>query len=389
MAFPVPLTLGVEEEYQIIDPNTRELTAYIQHLLDHNQILGEIIKPEFLQSQIEMGTPICPTVKEVRKELTRIRTQVCSLAEQEGVWIAAAGTHPFSHWAEQAITDRERYIDFAADMGAVVRSLLIFGTHIHVGFGESPGQRELLITVMNQVRYFLPHILALSSSSPFWMGEDTKLKSYRSIVFKQLPRTGIPMAFNSWSEFETYLRLMGRIGSLGRKAQAGEDIGDATRIWWDVRPHLTYNTLEFRVCDVATTIDEAVCITALFQALVAKLIRLRENNMAWRYYPRDLINENKWRAVRYGVRGSLVDFGKGEEVPLPNLVDELIMLVDDVVDELDCREEVAYARTIAMQGSSADRQLGVFHEALSQGATRQEALHAVVDHLVAETSQCT
>ncbi|GAB4469736.1 MAG: carboxylate-amine ligase [Anaerolineae bacterium] len=387
MSFPVPLTLGVEEEYQIIDPHTRELTAYIQHLLDRDSILGGQIKPEFLQSQIEMGTQICSTVKELRQEMRRLRGQVSELADRAGVRIAAAGTHPFSHWADQVITDRQRYIEFAADMGHVVRSLLIFGMHVHVGFGSSFAQRELMITVMNQARYFLPHLLALSTSSPFWMGELTGLKSYRSIVFRQMPRTGIPMSFGSWSEYEHHIRVLSRIGSLGEEARDTDQLGDTTRIWWDLRPHPRYHTLEFRVCDVVTTIDEAVCIAALFQAIVAMLIRLRERNLSWRPYPRDFINENKWRAVRYGVEGSLVDFGKEREVPLPDLIDELVELLDEVVDELDCREEVAYARHIARSGSSADRQIGVYHQHILAGAAPQEALRAVVDHLIEETAR--
>ncbi len=377
-----PLTLGIEEEYQIIDPRTRELTAYIQEFLNEGRVLGEQIRSEFLQSQVEVGTRICHSIHEARQELGRLRRTLVEIADGAGLWLAAAGTHPFSHWQDQVITDSERYIEFAEQMQHVVRSLLIFGMHVHIGFGDSPAQRELLITVMNQARYFVPHILALSTSSPFWMGQNTGLKSYRSIVFKSLPRTGLPMEFRSWSEYENFVRLLARVGAIGKHA---DGLGDSTRIWWDLRPHLRYSTLEFRITDVATTLDEAICIAALIQAIVAKLIQLRQRNQSWRIYRRDLINENKWRAVRYGVTGKLIDFGKEAEVPFPDLIDELLELLDDVVDELDSREAVEYARIIARNGSGADRQIRVFQEHLERGASEREALIAVVDHLVRET----
>lgn len=382
--FSVPLTLGIEEEYQIIDPQTRELTSYVQQFLEHGRVLGDQVRPEFMQSQLEVGTRICHSIPEAREEIGRLRRTLIDIADSAGVWLASAGTHPFSRWADQVITDSGRYIEFAEDMQHVVRSLLIFGMHVHVGFGDSPAQRELLITVMNQARYFVPHILALSTSSPFWMGQNTGLKSYRNIVFETLPRTGLPMEFRSWSEYERFVRLLARVGTLGKDARS-LDLADATRIWWDIRPHPSYGTLEFRIADAATTLDEAISIAALFQAVVAKLIRLRQQNLAWRIYRRDLIKENKWRAVRYGVSGKLIDFGKEEEVPLADLIDELLVLLDDVVDELDSRDAVEYARVIARNGSSADRQIRVYEERLAQGASQREALIAVVDHLVKET----
>lgn len=379
-----PLTIGIEEEYQIIDPHTRELTSYVQQFINRGQVLGDQIKREFLQSQVEVGTRICSSIDEARDEIKRLRGSISEIADAAGVSIASAGTHPFSHWADQVVTDSDRYVEFAHDMQQVVRSLLIFGLHVHIGFGDTPEQRELLITVMNQVRYFLPHILALSTSSPFWMGHDTGLKSYRSIVFETLPRTGLPMEFRSWSEYERLVQVLAKVGALGETARSLE-MADATRIWWDVRPHPRYGTLEFRIADAVTTLDEVVCIAALFQAIVAKIIKLRQVNLSWRLYRRDLIYENKWRAVRYGTTGKLVDFGREEEVPLPDLIDELIALVDDVVDDLGSREAVAYARTIARKGSSADRQLHVYRASLKDGATAREALVNVVDHLVAET----
>jgi glutamate---cysteine ligase / carboxylate-amine ligase len=377
-----PLTLGIEEEYQIIDPATRELKAYIQQFLERGQVLGEQLKGEFLQSQVEVGTRICRNIGEAHEDLRRLRKEMIDIADSAGLWLAASGTHPFSHWKDQVITDSERYVEFVEDMQHVVRSLLIFGMHVHIGFGDSLPQRELMITVMNQVRYFMPHILALSTSSPFWMGQNTGIKSYRSIVFRALPRTGLPMEFRSWSEYESFVRVLAKVGALGREAR---ETGDATRIWWDLRPHPRYSTLEFRIADVATTLDEAICIAALFQAITAKLIRLRQQNQSWRLYGRELINENKWRAVRYGVGGKLIDFGKEIEVPLPDLIEELIAFVDEVLDELDSRREVEFARVIARNGSSADRQLRVYGAALQQGADQHDALVAVVDSLVAET----
>jgi glutamate---cysteine ligase / carboxylate-amine ligase len=239
-----------------------------------------------------------------------------------------------------------------------------------------------MITVMNQVRYFVPHILALSTSSPFWMGQNTGLKSYRSIVFKSMPRTGLPMEFRSWSDYENFVRVLASVGALGKEAR---ETGDATRIWWDIRPHPKYTTLEFRITDIATTLDEAICIAALFQAVTAKLIQLRQRNQGWRIYPREIINENKWRAVRYGVEGTLIDFGKEVEVPFVDLIEELLELVDDVVDDLGSRSAVEYARHIARNGASADRQLRVYNENIVGGKSHEQALIAVVDHLVAET----
>lgn len=378
----IPLTLGIEEEYQIIDPQTRELTSYVQQLLDEGRVLGNRIKGEFMQSQVEVGTRICRDITEAREDIKELRQTMLNIADSAGVKLVSAGTHPFSHWSDQVVADSDRYVEFVQDMQHVVRSLLIFGLHVHVGFGHEPAQQEMMITVMNQIRYFMPHILALSTSSPFWMGHNTGLKSYRSIVFKGMPRTGLPMQFRSWSEYEQIVKLLVKVGALGQEVTG---MGDATRIWWDIRPHPKFDTLEFRIADAATTLDEVICLAALFQAVVAKLVKLRQNNMAWRIYRRDLINENKWRAVRYGVEGKLIDFGKQQEVPFPDLIDELLDFLDDVVDELGSRKEVEYARVLARNGSSADRQIGVYTQKLAEGTSNREALIAVVDHLVKET----
>ncbi len=357
-------TIGIEEEYQIIDPDTRELTSYIQEFLEYGKVvLRDQVRPEFMQSQIEVGSQVCRNIKEVRQEVIRLRRMVNEIAQSHGRRIVAAGTHPFSRWLEQEITARDRYYGLAKDMGDVARRLLIFGMHVHIGI-EDP---ELRIDIMNQVRYFLPHILALSTSSPFWQGRDTHLKSYRSVIFEDLPRTGIPGYFSSYADYNRYLQTLVKTRC----------IEDATKIWWDVRPHSKFPTLEFRICDCCTKVDETIAIAALFQALVAKLVQLRRVNQTWRLYRPELIAENKWRAIRDGIDGKLIDFGVEQEVPLRFLMNELLELVDDVVDELGTRQEVEYIRTILDEGASADRQLRVYR--------KTGDLKAVVDMLVEET----
>ncbi len=362
---PLPqLTLGIEEEYMIIDPETRELKSYIQELLEQGRlVLQDQIKAEFLQSQVEVGSHICRNIQEIRCEVVRLRRSIIQLAEQNGLAVAAASTHPFSSWSTQEMSVGERYTQLQTDMAELARRMLIFGMHVHVGIDD----RELMIDVMNQARYFLPHLLALSTSSPFWLGRDTGLKSYRTVIFESLPRTGLPPQFDSWAEYHEFLDTLVQTGC----------IDEPTKIWWDVRPHPKFPTLEFRVADICTKVDEAVCIAALIQSIVAKLIKLRKNNQSWRSYRHHLITENKWRAVRYGIEGRLIDFGRQEEVPLRFLAREVLEFVDDVVDELGCRQEVKYTETILAQGSSADRQLEAYR--------REGDLKAVVDQLIAET----
>jgi carboxylate-amine ligase len=360
------LTLGIEEEYQIIDPDTGELTSYIQEMLEQGRLVLEgQIKPEFLQSQVEVGSSICNDIGEVRAELIRLRRTVIETAERTGRRVAAAGTHPFSRWVAQQVSAGERYTKHEHDMGDVARQMLVFGMHVHVGI-EDP---ELRIDVMNQARYFLPHLLALSTSSPFWHGRDTGLKSYRTIVLGNLPRAGMPPSFTSWSEYQRFLDILVETRC----------IDEPTKIWWDIRPHPTYPTLEFRFADICTRVDEALCVAALIQAIVAKMIKLRRGNVRWRDYRRNLITENKWRAVRYGIDGNLIDFGRRTEVPLKSLVLELLELVDDVLDELRIREQIAYVHTLLAEGTSADRQLAVFR--------RTGELRQVVDHLIGETAR--
>ena len=383
--YSAPLTIGIEEEYQLIDPNTGELAAVVQKLLHDEGLrqIGDQVKPEFMQSQIEIGSAICNNVQEARAELVRLRRQVNAVAERHGYNIVAASTHPFSKWEDQEANTGERYDHLKEYMQEVARQMLIFGMHVHVGIGTTPRQLDLLIDIQNQLRYFLPHILSLSTSSPFWLGHPTGLKSYRSIIFENLPRTGIPPIFSSYSEFTQLIDTFGQVGALGKGRQDGK--ADYTKIWWDARPHEDFGTLEVRICDICTTIDEAVMIAALIQAIVAKLIKLRNQNLSWRIYPNQLIAENKWRAVRFGLAGKLVDYGKSEAVPMRDLALELVELLDDVVDELGSRAEVEYVHTILEQGTSSDRQLAVYNECKVDGASDGEALKAVVDHLRAET----
>lgn len=376
-----PLTLGIEEEYQIIDPETRNLRTYISELLTQDQARPQKLdlKPELMQSQVEVGSRICQDIKEARGEISRLRREVLEMADQNGLKIAAASTHPFARWEDQIITEGTRYRELLDDMQGVARQLLIFGMHVHVGFNDDPSSRELLIAVMNQARYFIPHLLALSTSSPFWRGQNTGLKSYRSVIFESLPRTGIPHSFMSWSEYKRYELMLERVGAFGK-------IDKRAKIWWDIRPHPVYSTLEFRISDICTNIDDCICIAALFQAICAKLLKLRRQNMGWRQYRHVHISENKWRAVRYGIDGELIDFGIEQSVAFPDLMMELLELIDDVVDDLGSREEVQHVHNILKNGTSADKQLRVYREHGGE-ENHDEAMRAVVDHLVAETSR--
>jgi carboxylate-amine ligase len=365
---PPSLTIGIEEEYQIIDPSSRELKSYITQFLEQGKLqLREQVKAELHQSMVEVGTEICKTPADAKAELIRLRGEIIRMAEKNGLVIAAAGTHPFSCWTKQEITPFERYIGVKQDMAELAQQLLIFGTHVHVAIED----REFLIDAMNVARYFMPHVLCLAASSPFWQGRNTGLQSYRSIIFRSFPRSGIPPVFNSWSELDNLVDTL----------TATKCIPDGTKLWWDCRPNWRYPTLEFRICDVCTRVDEAVCIAAIFQAIIAKLWKLRRDNLTFRVYPTVLIEENKWRAVRYGLDGRLLDLGKKKEVPARELIRELIYwFLADVVDELGSRQEVEYAFKILEQGSSAHRQVEVYEQS-------GHDLKAVVDHLVKETRE--
>jgi carboxylate-amine ligase len=373
------LTVGIEEEYQIIDPETRELKSFITQFLESKEGAMEVkkgelkagaVKPELHASMVELGTPVCYTVAELKQALYAQRAQISELASQRGLQIAAASSHPFSHWLGQEISPYDRYAKTVEDHQMIAQRMLIFGMHVHVGVED----RDLAIDVMNTVRYTLPHVLALTGSSPFWAGRTTGMKSYRSIVFEDLPRTGIPETFASWSAFDRFVQRLVNTGT----------IADGSKIWWDVRPHYAFPTVEFRVPDICTRADEALAIAALLQAIVAWHWELRKRNMTFRLYRRDLIEENKWRALRDGLDGKLIDFGKEEEVPVRQLIRELLLLVDDQVEELGSREEIEVIYRILENGTSADRQLRVYRQH-GGDANRQEALRAVVDHLVKET----
>jgi glutamate---cysteine ligase / carboxylate-amine ligase len=365
--FPVAhrFTIGVEEEFQIIDPETLELRSHVIQLLSAaaSRGLGDQIKQEMHQSIVETGSKICENVSDLRLEMHRTRHELVAAAESTGMQVAAAGTHPFSSWIDQVISPGERYQNIVEEMGQLARSLLIFGMHIHVGMPD----KQTTIDMMNMVRYFLPHLLALSTSSPFWMGRNTGLKSFRTTVFRRFPRTGIPEVFESWSAYENFVSLLVKLNC----------IDNGKKIWWDVRPHPTFGTLEFRMFDVTTRVEEAVAIAALTQAIIVKLHRLYTSNRSWRLYRRALIEENKWRAARYGIEGKLIDFGKEAEVPMRDLMNELLEFVDDVVDDLGSRSAVEYVHTIMNEGTSAERQLRVYHQTGD--------LKDVVRHIVAET----
>ncbi|HVH56737.1 MAG TPA: carboxylate-amine ligase [Vicinamibacterales bacterium] len=357
-------TLGVEEEFQIVDPESGELRSHVSELLASSaRVLGDQIKRELHQSIVEVGTKICGDVAELQEEIFRIRRELVAAAERVGLAVAAAGTHPFADWKDQVLSPGVRYDSIVEELQQLARSLLIFGLHVHVAVPD----RQVAIELMNQARYFLPHLLALSTSSPFWMGRDTGLKSYRTTVFRRFPRTGVPDHFNSWSEFENYVKLLVDL----------KCIDDGRKIWWDVRPHPTFGTLEFRVCDVPTRREDTVMFGALCQAIIVKLYKLSTSNMGFRLYRRALIEENKWRAARWGLDGQLIDFGRRVEVPMRELALELLEFVDDVVDPLGSREAVNHIHAVLRDGTSADRQLAVFR--------KSGDLTAVMRHLINET----
>jgi carboxylate-amine ligase len=365
-------TLGIEEEFQIVDPKTRELRSHVSEFLEEGKmILGEQIKPEMIQSMIEVGTGICKDIQEARVDITRLRSIISGLAGKSGLAIVAASTHPFSHWEDQKIYDDERYSLLVQELQNVARSLLIFGLHVHVGVADL----DRRIHIMNAARYFLPHVLALTTSSPFWMGHNTGLKSYRSEVFKQFPRTDIPDHFDSYSSFQRYVDLLVKTGC----------INDGKKIWWDLRPHPVFPTLEFRICDIPTRVDDTIAIAALFQAIVAKLTKLIEKNLGFRLYRRMLIQENKWRAVRWGIDGKMIDFGKQKEVPTRDLILELLEFVDDVVDELGSRKEIEHIHTILERRTSAEEQLRVFEETKDLNSVVDRMIELTMEHIPVTT----
>lgn len=357
-------TIGVEEEYMVIDPLTRELASHDQKIVEAAQkIYKDQVKAEMHQAVVEVGTGICKDTAQARQEISNLRRTVSQLSAELGLRIGAAGTHPFSRWEKQLITEHPRYNEIINEFQEAARSNLIFGLHVHIGFQS----RELAIHIANQVRYFLPHVFALSTNSPFWEGRNTGFKSFRTKVFDKFPRTGIPDIFNSIDDYDNYVKLLIKTNC----------IDNAKKIWWDIRVHPFFETIEFRICDCPTSIDETMAIVALFQALCAKLYRLRLQNLNFINYSRALINENKWRAARYGLDGNLIDFGKEIETSSRSLILELLDFVDDVVDDLGCREDISYVHQILKNGTGADKQLQIYKQTGS--------FEAVVDYITEQT----
>jgi glutamate---cysteine ligase / carboxylate-amine ligase len=359
------LSIGIEEEYQTIDPETRDLRSHIaSEILPRAKLaLHEAVKPEMHQSVIEVGTRVCKDIKEARDNIQSLRREMITLASEQGMLLAAGSTHPFSDWKLQEIYPDERYARVVEDMQLIARANLVFGLHVHIGIED----RNTAIHIMNSMRYFLPHILALSTNSPFWMGMNTGFKSYRCKVFERFPRTNIPDVFANWAEYETFVDLLIKT----------KCIDNGKKIWWDIRPHPFFNTLEVRVCDIPMRLDETVAIAALIQATVAMLYDLHASNKSYRIYGRSLIMENKFRASRYGIQGKLIDFGKEEEVPVRDLMLEYLDLIGDAADELGSRDEIEYIHQMLKMGTGADRQLKVFEETGD--------LKKVVDYMVSET----
>lgn len=359
-------TLGIEEEFQILDSDSLKLHSQMSKIIDGGKVfLKERIKEEMHQSMVEMGTNICENIGQARDEVSYLRQQIFELAGKEGLEVAASGTHPYSHWSEQLITPNPRYDVLIEEMKDVARSNLIFGMHVHVAIPS----REEGLQIMNVARYFLPHLYALSTNSPFWEGRETGFKSFRSKIFDKFPRTGIPPYFSTVSEYDEFVNLLVKTNC----------IDNGKKIWWDIRLHPFYPTVEFRVCDMIMTVDEVVCIAALMQCIIAKLSKLHQKNQSFRSYRRILINENKWRAARWGVDAKLIDFGRQEEVAFPTLVNELLEFIDDVVDELGCRTEVNFVYQMLEQGSGADRQLKVYEDT--------KDLKKVMEYVVSQTKK--
>jgi len=368
-------TIGIEEEYLLVNKDSRDLVHEApQALMDECEAeLHSQVSPEYLQCQIEVGTRVCKTVQDARADLGHLRQTIVTHADKHGLAPIAASTHPFASWEDQHHTDKERYTMLAKDLQHVVRRMLICGMHVHVCVGDE----DLRMDLFNQLNYFLPHLLALSTSSPFWHGRNTGLKSYRLVVFDGLPRTGLPPSFSSYGEYERTANVLVNAGL----------IEDTTKVWWDLRPSARFPTLEMRICDVCTYLDDAVCIAAMFQCITRMLYRLRLDNQRWRSYDRFLVNENRWRAQRYGFENGLIDLGRGDVVPFADLIEELIELTAPDAEYFGCVNEVAHARRIIERGTSADNQVECFNAAKAEGADDEEAMKAVVDRLIAETAQ--
>ena len=366
-------TIGIEEEYLLVDLETRDLAQNPPDRIQQTckDCLGKRVTEEFLSSQIEVGTSVCDTVSQARDELIELRSTISEAARAEGIGLIASATHPFADWHEQKRTEKERYDALSQEMQAVARRLLTCGMHVHVGIDDD----DLRITIMNQMRYFLPHILALSTSSPFWQGRNTGLKSYRLTVFDAMPRSGMPPEFPAWSDYQHEVDMLARTKVLT----------DPTKIWWDIRPHPKFPTIEIRICDVCSNLDDAVAIAALCACLCRMLYRLHRRNISWRSYSQFLLSENRWRAQRYGITDTLIDFGKGELVAFPGLLEEILDLIEKDIDALGCAREIAHLRTILRRGTSADRQVETYRRSIDAGHEEDKAMRDVVDGLLDDT----
>lgn len=367
------LTIGIEEEYLLVDIETRALASEPPAAMMQacETRIKDLVRPEFLKAQIETGTAVCSNVKQAREQLAYLRSSVADVASDYGLAPIAASTHPFSSWTDQVHTDKQRYHALADAMQGVARRLVICGMHVHVGIEDPDFRTDLL----SQARYFLPHMLALSTSSPFWRGENTGLKSYRLSVFDELPRTGLPGHFDSFAEYQRQVDILVKVGV----------IPDASMLWWDLRPSAKFPTVEMRITDVCTRLDDAIAIAAMYQCIIRMLYRLRHANQRWRIYDAMLVNENRWRAQRYGIDEGMIDFGKGEMVSFVDLIDELLDMLAEDAQALDCEFELAHVRTILETGTSAHQQCAAFEAAKGTGADDDEAFKAVVDWLIATT----
>lgn len=368
-------TLGVEEEYLLVDKETRALVIDPPETLmtEAEEMCGSQVTAELLRSQIEVGTKVCKTVQEARQDLAGLRRNIIEVADRHGLAPIAASTHPFSKWTEQKHTEKERYFDLTHEMQGAARRLVICGMHVHVGIEDD----ELRIDLMNQVSYFLPHLLALSCSSPFWAGRDTGLKSYRLTIFDALPRTGLPERFASWAEYQRHIKILMDAGL----------IDDATRIWWDLRPSARFPTLETRIMDVCTRLDDTIALTSLLVCTMRMLYRLRTRNQRWRIYTPMLIRENRWRAMRYSFDEGMIDLAKGVVVPFEDLIDEMLAHVSEDAEALGCEKELAHVREILSRGTSAHRQLKDYGLERANGASVEDSLKAVVDTLITDTAE--
>ncbi len=366
-------TIGIEEEYKLVDLETRDLVRDLPDgMLEEigARAVGQV-GPEFMRSQIEVGTAVCDSIGDVRRELAALRTLVAEVANRHGLAPISASTHPFAAWSEQLNTDKERYNALAEAMGGVARRLLISGMHVHVGIDDE----DLRIDLMNQVLYFLPHLLSMSTSSPFWQGIETGLKSYRTSVFRALPRTGMPDEFTSWGDYRRHVDALVHAGV----------IEDATKLWWDIRPSERYPTLEMRISDICTNIDDGITVAAMYTCLLSMLYRRRMSNQRWRTYSRMLLSENAWRAQRYGFSEGLIDFGRGDIVPYDELYEEIMELIAEDAIDLDCVAELEHGWTILERGTSADRQIAIYRETIDNGGSHADGMRRVVDFLVEET----